>query len=603
MPSPDLGANLLATFRRSVARRGDAPFLWAKRDGAYRPWSWQRAAGEAAALARCLASMGVGRGDRVLLVGENRPEWCVADLAVLTAGGVSVPAYTTNTVEDHAYLLAHCEAKAVVCSGPALGRRLLPAVARSPGVRFALFMDGPGPGGATSVPTLGWGEALARGAEAPPVDFTDALGPDDLACFIYTSGTGGQPKGVMLSHDNLMANIRGVWHLLEAIGLGDEVFLSFLPLSHSYEHTAGQFLPIALGAQIYYAEGVETLSVNLTEARPTLLMCVPRLYEVLRHKITAGVDRQGGLKARLFHAAVDLGRRRLQAAGGALPPHLALADRLLERAVRRKVRARFGGRLKAMVSGGAPLNPDVGRFFQALGLPVLQGYGQTEAAPVISVNVPGRSKIETVGPPLDNVEVRIAEDGEILVRGDGVMRGYWKDPDATSQALRDGWLHTGDIGEFDGDGYIRITDRKKDIIVNSGGDNIAPARVEGILLLEPEVGQVLVYGDRRPHLVALVVPHQDFVRQWARAHGKPGADLVRLAEDPGFKAAINEAVLRANRRLSVIERVRRFHVMPEPFSIENGLMTPTMKLRRHLIVNACRDLLEGMYAASKGAAA
>ena len=251
-----------------------------------------------------------------------------------------------------------------------------------------------------------------------------------------------------------------------------------------------------------------------------------------------------------------------------------------------------------MVSGGAPLNLDVGLFFHALGLPVLQGYGQTEAAPVISANLPGRAKLDTVGPPLDGVEIKIAEDGELLVRGDIVMRGYWKDEEATAQALRDGWLHTGDIGEMDQDGYIRITDRKKDMIVNSGGDNVAPARVEGILLLQPELGQVLIYGDRRPHLVALIVPHQEFLRMFARTH-KREADLAVLAQDPDFRAAIGEAVARANRSLSPIERVRRFHVMPEAFSVDNGLMTPTLKLRRHLIVKANQSLLDSLYSAGK----
>ena len=597
MAMPDLGANLVAMFQRSEAKRGDRPFLWAKREGGYRPWSWRRAGEEADLLARGLGQLGVEPGDRVLIVAENRPEWCVADLAVLGAGAVTVPAYTTNTTDDHAYLLRHSEAKAVICSGRPLAKRLLPAVAQAPSVRFALSMEPLEDAGTLPVRMLGWADALALGRGAAPLDRAGRLGRHDLACLIYTSGTGGRPKGVMLSHDNIMGNIRGVWGLLDRLGLDDdESFLSFLPLSHAYEHTAGQFLPIAMGAQIYYAEGVETLSTNLIEARPTIITCVPRLYEVLRQKISAGVERQGGIGKRLFHLALELGRKRYRERR--LPPHLAAVDRALDRLIRRKVQARFGGRLKAMVSGGAPLNPDVGLFFHALGLPVLQGYGQTEAAPVISVNLPGQAKLHTVGPPLAGVDVKIAQDGEILVRGDLVMRGYWNDEAATAQALRHGWLHTGDIGEIDPDGCIRITDRKKDIIVNSGGDNIAPARVEGVLLLEPEIGQALVYGDRRPHLVALVVPHQDFVRGYARRQGR-APDLAALAEDPGFKAAVGDAVARANRRLSAIERVRRFHVMPEPFSIENGLMTPTLKLRRGLIVDAHKDLLDSLYGSGK----
>lgn len=596
MAMPDLGTNLVTMFRRSAQAGGDQPFLWAKAQGTYRPWSWHRVEEEARLIAGCLAHLGIAPGDRVLIASENRPEWCVADLAILTAGAITVPAYTTSTTDDLAYLLAHAEAKAVICSGRHLAKRLLPAVAQSPSVRLILFMEPLDEVGALPVSALSWADALALGRKAPPVDHSDTLTAHDLACFIYTSGTGGRPKGVMLSHNNIMANLRGAWGLLERIELGHETFLSFLPLSHAYEHTAGQFLPIAMGAEIYYAEGAETLSTNLVEARPTILTCVPRLYEVLRQRIVAAVSRQSRISRSLFELTLELGRRRYHQ--GHLPFHLNLVDRLLEPLVRRKAQARFGGRLKAMVSGGAPLNTDVGLFFHALGLPVLQGYGQTEAAPVISANVPGRARLDTVGPPLTGVEVKIADDGEILVKGELVMHGYWKDEAGTAQALRDGWLHTGDIGEIDADGCIRITDRKKDIIVNSGGDNVAPARVEGVLLLEPEIGQTLIYGDKRPYLVALIVPHQDFIRSFARTHGC-SAKLSDLAEDARFKAAIGAAVTRANSRLSAIERVRKFQVMPEAFSVDNGLMTPTLKLRRHLIVAAYRDLLEGLYGAGK----
>ncbi len=595
MPMPDLGATLVDMFERSATIGGDRPFLWAKTDGVYRPWSWRRAQQEAHLLARCLAEEGIAPGERVLILAENRPEWCVADLAILLAGGVTVPAYTTSTTDDLAFLLGHAEAAAVICSNAALARRVLPAVAQAPGVRFVLLMEA-GAVAEAPVPTLTWADALARGAAAPPIERAATLGGGDLACFIYTSGTGGRPKGVMLTHGNILSNLRGAWGLLERIGLGREIFLSFLPLSHAYEHTAGQFFPIAMGAEIYYAEGADSLSANLLEARPTILTCVPRLYEVLRQRIVNGVQRQGGATRKLFDLALELGQRRYRE--GRLPPHLAAVDLLLNRLVRRKVRDRFGGRLKAMVSGGAPLNVDVGLFFHALGLPVLQGYGQTEASPVISANLPGRAKLDTVGPALDGVEIEIAEDGEILVRGELVMRGYWKDEDATAQALRDGWLHTGDVGELDAEGYLRITDRKKDMIVNSGGDNVAPARVEGVMLLEPEIGQVLICGDRRPHLVALIVPHKDFVQGFARKH-KVDANLALLAADTGFRSAIAEAVRRANDRLSPIERVRRFEIMPEAFSVENGFMTPTLKLRRHLIVKAHHELIEGLYGPGK----
>jgi long-chain acyl-CoA synthetase len=296
----------------------------------------------------------------------------------------------------------------------------------------------------------------------------------------------------------------------------------------------------------------------------------------------------------MFEKAVALGSKRYET-GGYLPLHEAAIDRILERTVRAKVRERFGGRLKAMVSGGAPLNYEVALFFKALGLPILQGYGQTETSPVVSVNPPRRSRLDTVGPPLRGVEVKIAEDGEILVRGELVMKGYWNDPEATAQVLKDGWLHTGDIGEIDGEGYLRITDRKKDIIVNSGGDNLAPQRVEGILLLEPDIAQAVVYGDRKPHLVALIVPSRELLREAAKEARSQPSDPA-LASHPLVERRIREAVARSNKQLAAIERIRRHRVLTEPFSVENGLMTPTMKPRRTLIYRSYAEELEGLYA-------
>src|SRR5262249_14724390 len=301
----------------------------------------------------------------------------------------------------------------------------------------------------------------------------------------------------------------GAHRVLEMLGLGGDVFLSFLPLSHSYEHTAGEMFPISIGAQIYFAEGAETLAVNMLEARPTIMTAVPRLYETLHQRIRLGVERKGGVSLKIFEKALVIGRKRLTSQKPSLGERAL--DPVLDRLVRVKLRRRFGGRLKAMVSGGAPLNPDIGSFFVALGIRLLQGYGQTEAAPVIACNSPARIKIDTVGPPLEGVRVKTADDGEILVAGENVMKGYWNDPEATAQVLEDGWLRTGDVGVVDEDGYIRITDRKRDFIKNSGGETISPARVEGYLTLEPEIAQAMVSGDRRPYLVAVLVPDADFV--------------------------------------------------------------------------------------------
>ena len=441
-----------------------------------------------------------------------------------------------------------------------------------------------------------WQEALLR-HDGPADDVAAAaagLGRGDTACLIYTSGTGGVPKGVMQSHGAILSNCKGAYHLLIELGIDDEVFLSFLPLSHSYEHTAGLMFPISIGAQIYYAEGIEKLASNMAEVRPTIMTAVPRLYETMHGRITRGIEQAGGLRARLFGKAVALGSRKIESPGS-LSFGERMMDKVVDKLVRAKVQARFGGRLKGLVSGGAPLNHDIGLFFSALGLRLLQGYGQTESAPIVSCNPPSRIKLETVGPPLVDVEVRIAGDGEILVRGELVMQGYWNNEEATAEAIREGWLHTGDIGTIDADGYIRITDRKKDIIVNSGGDNVSPQRVEGFLTLQPEIAQAMVYGDRKPNLVALIVPDEEFAREWADRAGKSG-ELDELTGDDSFRAAIEAAVERVNANLSVIERVRKFVLHAEPFSVENELLTPSLKIRRHLITAAHRDTLEALYA-------
>jgi long-chain acyl-CoA synthetase len=593
-----LASNLVDAFHAAAASRSDRPFLWRKEGGAYGARSWREIEETVTRLARALRDMGVAPGDRLVICAENRPEWFVADLAALTVGAVTVPAYVTNTRRDHRFVIEHSGARAIVFSGRTVARHLLPAIRDLGGVDVLIAIDGADHPQAedaegAGVPIVAWQDALARGDAADAAPFAPPAA-DDLACIIYTSGSAGTPKGVMLTHANVLANVRGALDLLEELGVEeDEVFLSFLPLSHSYEHTAGQFLPMAIGAQIYYAEGVDTLTTNLLEARPTLLTCVPRLYEVMRTRILKGVERAGGTKAWLFRRAVEIGTKRYE--GRRLGLGERLLDPLLDRLVRNKVNERFGGRLKAMVSGGAPLNYDVGIFFAALGLPIFQGYGQTEAAPVITANRPERHKLASVGLPLRDVEVRLADDGEVLVRGPLVMQGYWKDPETTAETLVDGWLHTGDVGRMDEEGFLYITGRKKEMIVNSGGDNISPQRVEGIVTLEPEVGQVLVYGDRRPHLVALVVPDEEFLHEFARREGLQTRDRAEIARHEGVHAAIAQAIRRANEHLSVIERVRKFEIMPEPFTIENGMLTPTLKPRRPIIIERFHDKLEALY--------
>ncbi|MEO1190861.1 MAG: long-chain fatty acid--CoA ligase [Pseudomonadota bacterium] len=588
-------ASLPALLFDQAAANGERPVLWSKPGDAWLPVTWPDLARRVRAMAAALIAEGLEPGQRVLLVCENRPEWVIAHFAILSAGAVSVPAYTTNTASDHRHLLKDSGASAAIVSSANLGKVFLPEAAAAPDCHFVMALEPQEAPADGDVKILPWPDPATEVGDQTLVDERIAnLKRDEVCVFIYTSGTGGTPKGVMLSHANVLANCVAAFDLLRSFGLENErqVFLSFLPLSHSYEHATGLCFALSIGAEIYYAQSVELLAANMAEVKPTLMTAVPRLYESMYQRILTGLKRQSPTKQKLFHKAVDLGTKRH--AGERLGLLDSLQDKVLERLVREKVRQRFGGRLHCLVSGGAALNPEIGRVFQALGLVMLQGYGQTEASPVISCNRPDSVKMDSVGPPLEGVEVKIAEDGEILAKGDNVMLGYWNNPQATAAVIKDGWLHTGDVGHIDAEGRIHITDRKKDILVLSGGDNVSPARIEALLTMEPEIEQAYVAGDRQPHLVALLVASQAALDAHKEETGAAG-DRETLAKDPAFQARLEAAVERMNAKVSVIERVRRFSVAPEAFSIDNEMMTPTMKNRRHVIKAAYGPTLDALY--------
>ncbi|HEX7876727.1 MAG TPA: AMP-dependent synthetase/ligase [Sphingobium sp.] len=577
-------------FFARAREKGDAPFLWRKTAGSWTALSWTEVAHQVAALAAALKAQGLQAGDPVMLVSENRPEFCIADLAIMAAGCVTVPTYTTNTTRDHQHILTDSGARAVIVSTAKLAQALMPAVLRSQ-ASFVVGME-PLRGAQGNIRCHLWADLIGSHIADPAACAAEQTARrEELACVIYTSGTGGAPRGVMQHHGAILCNIEGAGRLVvEDFGWGDEVFLSFLPLSHAYEHSGGQFLPIMLAGQIYYAEGLEKLASNIEEARPTIMVVVPRLFEVLRARIIKSIEKQGKFPTWLLGQALRIAAKEQNGRKSAADLPMKL---LLARTLKPKIAKRFGGRMKALVSGGAPLNPDVGLFFDAMGLTLLQGYGQTEAGPVVSCNRPRAGiAMDTVGPPLDGVEVKIAEDGEILVRGELVMHGYWRNPSETEKALKNGWLHTGDIGEIDGKGRIRITDRKKDLIVNDKGDNVSPQKIEGILTLRPEIGQAMVHGDRRPYLVGLLAPDAEWTREWAAARGLAAEAAVG---DPAYQAALRAAVDRVNEELSLTERVRRFILTDEPFTIDNGEMTPSMKIRRHVIRARYQDRLDALY--------
>ena len=587
--------NLVSMFLTRAEEQGDKPFLWAKQGGTWVSRSWVESARQVAALAQALKTLGLAPGDRVMLVSENRPEWCIADLAIMAAGCVTVPAYTTNTERDHAHIIGDSGARAVIVSTAKLARSLLPAVLRSTSAEIIIGIEDIRVGQSGDVSIHDW--ATLVGAGTPDVAALTAsaalMKRDELACLIYTSGTGGAPRGVRQHHGAILLNVEGCVDIISNdFYESEEVFLSFLPLSHAYEHSGGQFLPIGLGGQIYYAEGLEKLMSNIEETRPTLMVVVPRLFEVIRARIIKSFEKQSKFKQGLLRRALNLGAKDL---GGGLPLWDRPMNLFLNKTLRPTVQQRFGGRIKALVSGGAPLNPDIGVFFHALGLTLLQGYGQTESGPVISCNRPKVGlKMDTVGPPMKGVEVKIAEDGEILARGELVMHGYWRNDAETARVLVDGWLHTGDIGHLDAKGRIVITDRKKDLIVNDKGDNVAPQKIEGMLTLQPEIIQAMVVGDKRPHIVGLVVPDPEWLAEWAVANDEK-CDFSDLCGNPAVQRAVMAAVDRVNKELSVTEKVRRVILSCEAFTIENEQLTPSMKIRRHVIKQVYGARLDALY--------
>jgi long-chain acyl-CoA synthetase len=587
--------NLVTMFFTRARENGDKPFLWGKEGGKWQSISWAEAARQVASLAKGLKTMGLERGDRVMLVSENRPEWCIADLGIMAAGCVTVPTYTTNTERDHQHIIEDSGASAVIVSTQKFAQLIMPAALRATRATRMIGIEDMRVGQSGGVDFYDWaslvGDATVDVAacEAGASEFKR----EELACIIYTSGTGGSPRGVMQHHGAILHNVAGCVDIIGTdFGWGDEVFLSFLPLSHAYEHSGGQFLPIGLGGQIYYAEGLEKLASNMEEVHPTIMVVVPRLFEVLRTRMIKAVEKEGRMAQGLLKRALSIGAKDLKRG-------IPLWDRpmnlFINKTLRPKIQAKFGGRIKALVSGGAPLNPDIGVFFHSLGLTLLQGYGQTEAAPVISCNRPKVGlKMDTVGPPMKDTEVRIAEDGEILVRGELVMHGYWRNKAETERVLQDGWLHTGDIGEIDKKGRIRITDRKKDIIVNDKGENVAPQKVEGMLTLQPEIIQAMVSGDKRPHLVGLLVPDPEWAVEWAQQNDIR-YDLKALCDLPAFKSAIMEAVDRVNKQLSVTEKVRKITLTPDGFTIDNEQLTPSLKIRRHVIRSIHGERLDALY--------
>lgn len=578
--------------------RADAPdALQAKVEGAWTPMSHRTIAERVRRIALGLRSLGVAAQDRVALLAENRPEWLLVDYACLCASLVDVPVYPTLPAEQLPYLLRDSGARVVVVSTPEQARKVAAIRAQVPGVMAVVGMAATREDGCDL--TLAELEARGAAADSPVVAArfrADALAvsPDQLVTLIYTSGTTGNPKGVMLTHDNLVSNLGAVRAVLP-VG-PDDLSLSFLPLSHVFAR-AGDYYVFGAGARIAYAESIEAVPANLAEVRPTVMMSVPRLYEKIYARVVEQALAGGALKARLFFWAKRVGGRwsdRVlagEAPGALLGAQYAVAKTL----VFSRLRERTGGRLRFFVSGGAPLAPEIARFFHAAGLPIMEGYGLTETSPVIACNTFDACRIGTVGRPVAGVEVRIAEDGEILTRGPHVMHGYFNRPEATAEAITpDGWFHTGDIGELE-DGYLRITDRKKDLIVTAGGKNIAPQPIENRLKESPFVSQAVMVGDRRKYPVVLVVPDWEQLVRWAAAQGMPGGTRAALLADPAIQAKMEQEVRGALTGLASFETPKKVALLEHDFSLERGELTPTLKVKRRAVDETYRALIDRLY--------
>lgn len=567
-----------------------------KQGGQWRTLSHAEVEQRVTRLAAALAGLGIERGDRVALLSENRPEWAIADYAALGLGAADVPIYPTLPPNQIAYILNDCAAKAILVSSSEQLAKVLEIRGQVPSLEHVVVFDDSG--GAEGV--LGFAELLERGRQEIErggfADFREralAVGRDDLATLIYTSGTTGDPKGVMLTHFNLASNVAAIHQhgVLDAVSPGD-VALSFLPLSHVFERMVDYFYWDA-GISIAYAESIDKVADNLLEVQPHLMVSVPRVFD----KIYTRVMGATGLRKRLVLWAKRLGEAQVdELLAGRRPPE-SFQHRLADKLVFSKLRARTGGRVKFFVSGGAPLSAEVAKFFFAAGLPVYEGYGLTETSPVLTVNKPGKVRLGTVGTPIPGVELRIDENGEILARGPNIMKGYWNRPDATAEVIdAEGWFHTGDVGEFDADGFLKITDRIKNLIVTAGGKNIAPQPIENAAAMSPYISQVVMLGDKRAFPTMLVVPDFDNLNAWAREQGIDTSDRERLVREPRVHELLEREALGRLDGFARYEIPKKIAVVADEFSIETGELTPTMKVKRRVVEERYRDEIERMYA-------
>ena len=591
---PDRVATLSQNFEAQAQKYGARAFLKDKRDKVWTDRSWTEVSAAAGKLRAGLLGLGVRPGDRVAILSENCPEWIIVDQAILGLGAIVVPLYTTSGLEETAHVISDSGAKVIAANGPEMVRKILGLSSSIPDVTAIVAMHS----GAESTPAANGTPAVMSAAslsgEAPAAIVEGSS--DDLATLIYTSGTTGTSKGVMLSHGNLLANAEDS---LAALGLNNaDMTLSHLPIAHSFERTAGYYTVAMAGGTIAFAESLGQIASNLIEVEPTVVLTVPRLLEVIHSRVMRTVETSPPMRQRLFKMALNAGEQAAdyRNRGKPLPPMLALSMAVFRRLVFARVRGIFGSRIRYLISGGAPLPIEINRFLSAAEVPIVEGYGLTEAAPVVAVNLHnGKTRIGTVGLPLKRIQLQTAPDGELLLRGPNIMKGYYKLEAETKEAIdEDGWLHTGDIAKIDVEGYISITDRKKEIIVLSGGKNVSPAYVEGKLTGDKFISQACVIGDRRKHLAALLVPDYENLVDFLKENNLDPKNLDALTKSKELKTFIHGRIREINKQLSDVEAVATFAIVP-PLTQENGELTPSLKVRRKIVQAHFKDQIDSMY--------
>ncbi len=590
--------SLVDMFQQVVKKHGEKTSLMQKIEGTYQGFSYAEFGERVKNFALGLASLGIKHGDNVAMMSENRPEWPISDLGILSIGATNVPLYPTITTEQIEYILKDSESQMIIVSSSDLLEKILEIFDNLPDLKKIIYMDD----GALDKDFLIKFDAVSEMgkvfAKDNPTYFDDAVQkvePDDLCGIIYTSGTTGAPKGVMLTHNNILSNVLAALSVIRV----DETdsLLSFLPLCHSFERMAGQYLAITAGATIAYAENVETVADNLGEVKPTLMTSVPRLFEKIYARVIENAEAGSPLKKKIFWWAIGVGEKYVEAsAKGKVSGGLKFKHNLAHKLVYSKLHERVGGRLRFFVSGGAPLSKEIAEFFYKAGILILEGYGLTETSPVIAVNHEQKFRFGAVGPAIPGAEVKIADDGEVLTRGPHVMKGYYKKPEATAESIdKDGWLHTGDIGILDEDGFLYITDRKKNILVTSGGKNVTPATIENLLITSPYIEQSMVIGDKRNFLTALIVPKFEALEKVAAEKGVTFSSREELLKNDVIYNVVNESIQKVTENLARFEQLKKFTMLPKEFTVEDDEITPTLKVKRKVIMNKYADIIEEMY--------